>query len=240
LAAYGSSGEGRCCRVSRRQVPHSVSRGPAGFFQRRKPLAETICILRGVRVRIVLRRISCTQVRVPLGPLSAIRIVVVLFTVIWVKVGSHSFGEPSKAHLMEERERPDRGKDSPFHYRLPVPVRKLQEFEQGMNMGRVDHAADANYPREYMDCPALVRIETECFLKRQVGLLLASCSKQLGRMYVRRTAEIDNSYPFVMMSHEDPVRLPPTPVFSSGLRGRAEYQACTRHPSLHKHGPFRS
>ena len=101
---------------------------------------------------------------------------------------------------MEEIERPDRGEDRPFHCRVPVPAREIKEFEQGMNMGRVDHAADADHPREDMDCPALVSIETECFLKRQVGLLLAhSCSKQLGRMHVRRTAEIDNSDPFVMV-----------------------------------------
>jgi hypothetical protein len=139
-------------------------------------------------------------VRVSLDPLSSVLIVTVSSTVVWIKVRSYSFGEPSKAHLVEERECPDRGKDSPFHCRLPVPSRNFQEFEQGVNVRRVNQATDANYPREHMDCPALVRIKAERFSKRQICLLLThSCSKQLVRVHIRWTAEIGNGDPFVMM-----------------------------------------
>ena len=68
--------------------------------------------------------------RVTVDPLLTYLIIAVLCTVRWIKVRSHSLGEPSKAHFVEEIECPDRGKNRPFHCQLPVPVRNFQEFEQ--------------------------------------------------------------------------------------------------------------
>ena len=80
---------GQGCRVSGRHVHSLVGQGQASFFPRLRPLSETISILRPgpVRVRVVLRRISCTQVRFPLETLSSVHIVTILLTVIWVKIG---------------------------------------------------------------------------------------------------------------------------------------------------------
>jgi len=103
-------------------------------------------------------------VRVLLEPLASVLLVAVLLVAVRNKVGSYSFGEPSKAHLVEEKERLNRSKDRPFYCHSPVPVREFQEFEQGMDMRGVDHATDTNGPREHVDCPALVRVKAECLL----------------------------------------------------------------------------
>ena len=78
---------GQGCRVSGRHAHSLVGQGQARFLPRLRPLAKTISIRRGVRVRKVLRRISCIPVRLPLDTLSSAHIITVLLTVIWVKIG---------------------------------------------------------------------------------------------------------------------------------------------------------
>ena len=78
---------GQDCRARGRHAHSLVGQGQASFFPRLRPLSETISILRGVRVRVVLRRINCIPVRLPLDTLSSAHIITDLLTVIWVKVG---------------------------------------------------------------------------------------------------------------------------------------------------------
>jgi hypothetical protein len=56
----------------------------------------------------------------------------------------------------EKMKRSDRGEHRSSHRRPPVLPLDVEEFQEGINMHRVDHNSDSNYPLRDVDYPALV------------------------------------------------------------------------------------
>ncbi len=121
---------------------------------------------------------------------------------------------------MKKVERPDRGENCALNRCLPLRLLDTQELQQGFNMEGIDQAADSHHPREHMHRPPLLSVMAQGLLERTIRLLLShSCCQQLGRMDIRRAAEVYDGYPLVMRGYQNPIRLPPAPLVCCGERG---------------------
>jgi hypothetical protein len=83
---------------------------------------------------------------------------------------------------------------------LPVFLLYANKFQEGFNMGWVEHASDSNHPREDVDYPTLLGVVAEGLFQGAVCLLFAlgSCL-QLREEDIGGAAEVRDGNPLTLL-----------------------------------------